>query len=53
MGGLRLRLLWGSFETVLEIAAPGDFVYFDPPYAPLIRTANFTSYTARRFDAQD
>ena len=49
----RLRLLWGSFESVLEIAAPGDFVYFDPPYAPLSRTANFTGYTALRFDARD
>ena len=49
----RLQLLWGSFESVLAIAAPGDFVYFDPPYAPLSRTASFTAYTARRFDAQD
>ncbi len=53
LAGSQLRLLWGSFESVLEIAAPGDFVYFDPPYAPLSRTANFTSYTARRFNAQD
>jgi DNA adenine methylase len=53
LSGARLRLLWGSFESVLEIAAPGDFVYFDPPYAPLSRTANFTSYTALRFDATD
>ena len=49
----RVRLLWGSFETVLDIAEPGDFIYFDPPYAPLSRTANFTSYTARRFDGDD
>src|SRR3954465_13065349 len=42
----RLRLVWGSFESVLEDASAGDFVYFDPPYAPLSRTANFTSYTA-------
>jgi DNA adenine methylase len=49
----RLQLRWGSFESVEEIAAPGDFVYFDPPYAPVSRTANFTSYTGPRFDAED
>jgi DNA adenine methylase len=49
----RLRLVWGSFESALEIAAPGDFVYLDPPYAPLTRTANFTAYTARRFGSED
>jgi DNA adenine methylase len=46
-------LLCGSFEVVRDEAAAGDFVYFDPPYAPLSRTAAFTSYTALRFDAAD
>ena len=45
--------MWGGFESVLEMAAPGDFVYLDPPYAPLSRTSNFTSYTALRFGAED
>ena len=47
------RLQTGSFEQVLEDAAPEDFVYFDPPYVPVGRTADFTSYTAERFDADD
>ena len=53
LSSARLRLVWGGFESVLEMAAPGDFVYFDPPYAPVSRTANFTSYTALRFGPGD
>lgn len=29
-----------------------DFVYFDPPYFPLSRTANFTDYTKESFGMQ-
>jgi len=53
LGSRRVRLVWGGFERVLDVAADGDFLYFDPPYAPLSRTANFTSYTSPRFDAAD
>jgi DNA adenine methylase len=53
LSSARLRLVWGSFELAAEIAEPGDFVYFDPPYAPLSRTANFTSYTGPRFNTDD
>jgi len=53
LGGAGVTLMLGSFESVLEIAAPDDFVYFDPPYAPLTRTASFTSYTAARFTHAD
>src|SRR3954469_5001509 len=41
-----------SFETALERPRRGDFVYLDPPYAPLSETARFTSYTATGFDAE-
>ena len=37
------------FERALESAGAGDFVYLDPPYAPLSRTAHFTAYTAAKF----
>ena len=42
-----------GFETVLDRAQAGDFLYFDPPYAPLSRTALFTSYTAAGFSLAD
>jgi len=38
-----------SFQTVLDWAEPGDFIYFDPPYVPLSKTASFTSYTKYPF----
>jgi DNA adenine methylase len=41
------------FDGVLADARAGDFVYFDPPYAPLSATANFRGYTARGFAMGD
>lgn len=38
-----------SFAAVAETAKAGDFVYFDPPYAPLSKTARFTRYTTEGF----
>jgi DNA adenine methylase len=39
-----------SFEQVLGRARNGDFVYFDPPYVPLSKTANFVGYVQDGFD---
>ncbi len=41
------------FEEATADAGPGDFVYLDPPYDPLSRTANFTSYTPGNFTRED
>ena len=51
----RLRsaeLRCAPFETLLSEARPGDFVYLDPPYEPVSRTANFTSYAQDGFSQQ-
>lgn len=45
----RTRILLGDFSAVLTEAKKGDFVYFDPPYAPMSTTASFTAYTADGF----
>lgn len=42
-----------GFESTLADAGAGDFVYCDPPYAPLSRTASFAHYTAGGFTAFD
>ncbi len=39
----------GNFETALETARAGDFVYLDPPYVPASTSANFTSYVKESF----
>ena len=48
-----VTIVQGGFETVLKTVKKGDFVYFDPPYAPLTETAQFTSYTAAGFSTSD
>lgn len=38
-----------DFDKILDLARPGDFVYFDPPYHPLSATSSFTSYREEGF----
>ncbi len=53
LGRRGVSLVLGGFEGVLAGGGPGDFVYIDPPYAPLSATARFTAYTAGGFGPDD
>ena len=50
---LSVRIEHASFDAVVRSARAGDFIYFDPPYAPLSTTAHFTSYTPGGFGDED
>jgi DNA adenine methylase len=45
-----VELVAADFAAVAVRATAGDFVYFDPPYVPLSRTAAFTAYAPGGFD---
>ena len=53
LGASNITIRKASFDRVLEDARDGDFVYFDPPYAPLSATANFRGYTGRSLSEAD
>jgi DNA adenine methylase len=53
LNGPNVEIAEAPFDMLLERAATGDFVYFDPPYAPVSATAAFRSYTAAGFRESD
>ncbi|ABS24172.1 DNA adenine methylase [Bacillus paranthracis] len=48
-----VTILNGDFETAVEKAKKGDFVYFDPPYDPVSDTSSFTGYSLDGFNKDD
>lgn len=48
----KAEIINGSFIEVEKKVSSDDFVYFDPPYAPLNATSNFTGYSKKGFDEQ-
>jgi DNA adenine methylase len=42
-----------SYGEALKKARAGDFVYLDPPFVPLSKTAHFVDYTQDGFGEQD
>ncbi len=49
----RAEIRCAGFESLVQHAKPGDFVYFDPPYVPLSATSSFTGYAQDGFTHED
>ncbi|NPA53163.1 MAG: DNA adenine methylase [Aquificae bacterium] len=48
-----IKIFNGDYKEVCELAEKGDFIYFDPPYYPLNKTASFTKYNKYDFTEKD
>jgi DNA adenine methylase len=51
LAGVDLRI--SDFADVTRDLGRGDFVYLDPPYVPISRTASFTAYAKDGFSTSD
>ncbi len=49
----KVEISFGDYEQVLDKVNKNTFVYFDPPYRPLIENNSFVSYDKSGFDDKD
>lgn len=49
----QVELFCGHYQHCLNLADKHSFIYFDPPYRPLSKTAHFTCYTGIPFDDKE
>lgn len=49
----KVEITFGSYEQVLNKVNERTFIYFDPPYRPLVENSSFTSYDKLGFNDDD
>lgn len=50
----KTQIVLGDYKAVLsDHAAPGDFIFLDPPYLPVSKYADFKRYTKEQFYEED
>ncbi len=53
LNSVDVKIFNKDFSNILKEVKSGDFVYLDPPYDPISKTANFTGYSKDKFDKDD
>jgi DNA adenine methylase len=48
----RTEVQFGHYHSCAKVVDEKSLVYFDPPYRPISKTANFTAYSRQVFDDQ-
>ncbi len=48
-----IEIIESDFKDTFLRAKKGDIIYCDPPYAPLSKTSNFSSYTSKGFGEKE
>lgn len=47
------KFIQADFRQTFSLTQPGDLIYCDPPYVPLSASANFSTYTNKKFTEND
>ncbi|WP_456419878.1 DNA adenine methylase [Thermovibrio sp.] len=53
LNSVEVEILNADYGEVCKRAEAGDFIYLDPPYIPVSKTAGFTTYTGGGFGEED
>ncbi len=53
LNNIEIQIFNKDYREVCQLAQKGDFIYLDPPYYPISKTASFTKYNKYDFTEED